>query len=344
MLLLAVIAGSIIKSVSWFGLDEERFFSRNVGFIFFPLLTGFFLYRKGAGPRAWVALGLATLISALHMNLLPLDKDNDVMILACIHSVLMMWSVAGFGFTGFRFNDLDGRIRFLRFNGDMAIMGAVMGAAVGVLAAITIALFKLIGLDITEAYTQNVLVYEMSAVPFVTALMVISNPQLVDKVSPLVARIFSPVVLVTLTFYLAAILAAGRDPYNDREFLLNFNLLLIGVMAIILFAIAGTAGGEMKRWEEIILWLLSMVTIIVNVIAVSAIIFRIAEWGITPNRAAVLGSNLLILANMVQLAFRLFQVIRGNTDRSTVEQSIARFLPVYAAWTAVVVFLFALLF
>ncbi|MFM8348625.1 MAG: hypothetical protein ACKOAR_11345, partial [Bacteroidota bacterium] len=300
--------------------------------------------RKGAGTRAWIALALATLVPVVYMNVLPLAKDSDTLILACIHSALMMWSLTGFGFCKFQMNDLEGRIKFLRFNGDFLIIGAVLGAGVGVLAGITFALFNLIGINIQEVFAQNILVYELTAIPFVASWMVLSNPQLVDKVSPLVARMFSPIVLVTLSVYLVAILVSGKDPYNDREFLLNFNLLLIGVMAIILFSIAGTSGGEVRRWEQVVLWLLSVVTIVVNFIAVSAILFRISEWGITPNRAAVLGSNLLILANMIQLTFLLFQLLRERSDRRSVEQSITRFLPVYAAWTIVVVFLFPVLF
>ncbi|MFM7328980.1 MAG: hypothetical protein ACKO3B_09650, partial [Bacteroidota bacterium] len=342
--ILSLAAGSIAKLPDWFGLDEERYFSRNAGFIIFPLLTAFFLSRKGAGTRAWIALALATLVPVVYMNVLPLAKDSNTLILACIHSALMMWSLTGFGFCKFQMNDLEGRIKFLRFNGDFLIIGAVLGAGVGVLAGITFALFNLIGINIQEVFAQNILVYELTAIPFVASWMVLSNPQLVDKVSPLVARMFSPIVLVTLSVYLVAILVSGKDPYNDREFLLNFNLLLIGVMAIILFSIAGTSGGEVRRWEQVVLWLLSVVTIVVNFIAVSAILFRISEWGITPNRAAVLGSNLLILANMIQLTFLLFQLLRGKSDRRSVEQSIARFLPVYAAWTIVVVFLFPVLF
>ncbi|MFM8346810.1 MAG: hypothetical protein ACKOAR_02070, partial [Bacteroidota bacterium] len=57
--ILSLAAGSIAKLPDWFGLDEERYFSRNAGFIIFPLLTAFFLSRKGAGTRAWIALALA---------------------------------------------------------------------------------------------------------------------------------------------------------------------------------------------------------------------------------------------------------------------------------------------
>src|SRR5690606_41200120 len=93
-----------------------------------------------------------------------------------------------------------------------------------------------------------------------------------------------------LVAYLVAIIYSGKDPYTDREFLLFFNLLLIGVMAIIFYSVAESSGikAKLQVW---VLFLLSLLTIAVDGIALSAILFRITEWGITPNRAAVLGSN-----------------------------------------------------
>jgi hypothetical protein len=44
-----------------------------------------------------------------------------------------------------------------------------------------------------------------------------------------------------LVVYLIAIVYSGKNPYNNREFLLIFNALLIGVMAIIFFSVAETS-------------------------------------------------------------------------------------------------------
>jgi hypothetical protein len=90
---------------------------------------------------------------------------------------------------------------------------------------------------------------------------------------------------------------------------LIFNALLIGVMAIIFFSVAETSTTTKGRTEIFVLLLLSIVTIIVNGIALSAILFRIAEWGVTPNRAAVLGSNFLILINLLLVTGQLY---KGN--------------------------------
>ena len=144
--------------------------------------------------------------------------------------------------------------------------------------------------------------------------------------------------------YLIAIFVSGKNPYNDREFLMVFNFLLIGVMAIILFSVAETFKKNENRTGSFILFALSIVTVIVNGIALSAILFRISEWGITPNRLAVLGANILMLANLLIITFKLFKNISKKTDISEVENSIAMFLPVYILWVMIVTFIFPLIF
>ncbi|HSP82641.1 MAG TPA: hypothetical protein VLN72_02800, partial [Gillisia sp.] len=150
--------------------------------------------------------------------------------------------------------------------------------------------------------------------------------------------------LVILIVYLGAMIYSGKDPYNDREFLMIFNALLIGVMALIFFSVAETSRESRSRYEIWILFLLSAVTIIVNGIAISAILFRIAEWGITPNRAAVLGANLLIFINLLMVIWQLYRVISKRTETYGVGKAIALFLPVYFIWAAIVTFLFPLFF
>ena len=123
-----------------------------------------------------------------------------------------------------------------------------------------------------------------------------------------------------------------------------FNALLIGVMAIIFFSIAENSNTEKSKAEIWVLMLLSVVTVIVNSVALSAIVFRIAEWGITPNRFAVLGGNVLILINLLLVTAQLIKVVSKKADINNVGLSIARYLPVYIVWTIVVTFIFPFVF
>jgi hypothetical protein len=60
----------------------------------------------------------------------------------------------------------------------------------------------------------------------------------------------------------------------------------------------------------------------------------------TPNRAAVLGGNVLMLIHLLVVGARLLGALTRKTDLSLVGKSMDVFLPIYAVWSAVVTFLF----
>lgn len=340
----SLVAGLIAKIPAIFGVNEEFFYSRNIGFVVFPALMVFFA-RKNKMQAGNIAVLAGSMAAGLvYINLLPDVKTSDTLILSCIHLVLFQWSVLGFAFVGDRSDVSEKRLGFLKYNGDLVVMTALILISGGILTAITINLFALIGFRIEEFYFQNIGVFGLAAAPIVGTYLTQTNPQLVGKVSPVIAKIFSPLVLVMLIVYLIAMVYSGKDPYNDREFLLIFNALLIGVMAIIFFSVAETTRISRSKAEVWVLFALSVVTIIVNGIALSAILFRISEWGITPNRAAVLGSNALILINLLLVTGRIYKVVIGKTDIKEVGKTIGYFLPIYFIWTIIVTFVFPLVF
>lgn len=344
VLVASLLAGFIAKIPAFFNISEEFYYPRNIGFIIFPILSAYFFWKQKINTKKLIIVSVAFLIAVFYINWLPNDTKSDTLILACIHLPLFLWTVSGFTYIGEKINDFQSRLDFLRFNGDLVVMCTIIIIAGFLLTGITLGLFMLIDIKIEEFYFQYIQIFEVAATPMIATYLVQTNPQLVNKVSPVIAKIFTPLVLVTLIVYLLAVIWTGKDPYNDREFLLIFNLLLIGVMAIILFSIAEISKNKGSNLETVLLFLLSSVTIILNGIVLSAILFRIAEWGVTPNRLAVLGSNLLILTNLLLMTFRLFRSVKNRDELINVENSIAKFLPIYTVWTIIVTFIFPLLF
>lgn len=338
------IAGLIAKLPELTGIKEEFYYPRNIGFIVFPMLTVYFAWKNNITNKKLAPTFIATLISLAFINFLPDNAKSDTLILSCIHLPLFLWAMLGYTFISDDIFNSQKRLEFLRYNGDLVVMTTLILIAGGILTGITIGLFSLIDFNIGEFYFEYIVIFGLAASPIVGTYITQTNPQLVNKVSPVIAKIFSPLVLITLIIYLIAIIASGKDPYNDREFLMIFNALLIGVMAIILFSVAETSRTTKSQTATIILFLLSVVTIIVNTIALTAIIFRISEWGITPNRLAVLGGNILILANLSIVSFQLLKTLKQSERIESVENSIATFLPIYSVWTIIVTFVFPLLF
>ena len=341
---ISFLAGLLAKFPDFFDLKPEHFYSRNIAFIVFPFLTAYFSWKQKLPLKTMVISSFVMVASALYMNVLPDNDKSDTLVLACIHLPLFLWTLLGFAYAGGTLKNDQGRLNFLRYNGDLVVMTTIILIAGGGLTGITLGLFNLIDLKIEQFYFQHIAIWGLAAAPIVGTYLVQSNPQLVNMVSPIIAKVFTPLVFITLVIYLIAVIYTGKDPYNNREFLLIFNLLLIGVMAIILFSVAGTAQSSVSRINTLMLCGLSIVTILLNGIALSAILFRISEWGITPNKLAILGGNLLILTHLLIITYRLIKTINDRDEMEQVERRLASFLPIYGLWASVVTFLFPILF
>jgi hypothetical protein len=341
---LAVLAGIAAKLPLILGINEEFFYPRNLGFILFGSLSAFFCWKNQLETRQVLLIAAAGLSGLLYLNLLPANPNSDTLILACLHILFVLWWLFGFSHAGGGQQREKRWIAFLKFNGDLLVMGVPLAMAGGLLSGLTIGLFSLIGLPIEAFYTEYILVFGLAALPLVSAYLIQTNPQVVGKISQVVASLFSPLVLLMVTSYLGAILYSGKNPYTDREFLLLFNGLLVGVLALVFFSIAGLSYQRKNRWEIGVLTLLSLLSILVNAVALSAIAFRLAEWGVTPNRMAVLGGNALILLHLLWVSKKLIGVLRGKEDLEAVRKAMQSYLPVYLVWAILVSLLFPTLF
>ena len=340
----SLLAGLIAKTPAIFNIKPEFFYTRNIGFIVFPALASYFIWKRNIPTPRILFTAAAFILAAIYINFLPDWPTNDTINLACLHLPFLLWALLGFNYVGDDLSSDERRLDFLRFNGDFLILSGILVIIGALFTAIVIGLFKAIGIKIEGFYFDYLAVFAGAALPILATLITQSNPSLVNKVSPVIAKITSPLVLMMLLIYLGAVLFSDKDPFNDRNFLLVFNLLLLGVMAIILFSLAETSKDHEKPWSLMILFALSVVTMVVNGIALTAILFRISEWGITPNRLAILGANFLMLANLGFIAYRLFNRVIKKDENSSVENAITNFLPIYILWAMLVVFVFPLLF
>jgi hypothetical protein len=342
-----LIAGVLIRLPDIFTLNlpPEFFYAKNAGLIVFLGLTVFMTGTNKINEQKWLLLTSGFfLLTALYVNLAVPSSESDSVVLAYIHLPFLLWFVYGMVYIGFDLKALTKRIEFIRHNGDLAILMAVLVISGGILTGITIGLFEAIGISIQEFYMRNIVVIGAVSVPVVATFITRSYLAMTNKIAPVIASIFSPLVLLSAIVYLVAMAFSGKNPYHDREFLLIFNLMLIGVMAVIVFSVAEASNTGKRKFNEAVLFSLSIVTVIIDLVALSAIFYRLGTYGITPNRLAVLGSNLLILGNLMLIIRDLFRVNFRMKPVLEVEMTIARYLPVYMAWLFFVVFFFPLIF
>ena len=340
----AFVGGLIAKMPSLLGIEYDIYMSKNIGFVVFPILTLYFIWKQQLAMTKFILPLILFIGSAIFVNSLPYNEKSSTFILTLMHLRIFLWAILGYVFIGGDLKNNQKKIAFLKFNGNFVIMTGLIFISGMFFTGITIALFELLKIDIKDFYFEQIAVWGLAAIPMLSTFLVQNNPELVNKVSPTIARIFTPIIFITLLVFLITLIYTGMNIYNDRNFLLLFNILLIGVMAIILFSLTEVTNNASSKINLIILLGLALLTIIANAIALSAISFRLSEFGLSPNRLAVLGANLLMFAHLLVVSYGLIKNLNGKATLQDVEAKIALFIPVYAVWAAFIAFALPFIF
>lgn len=114
--------------------------------------------------RRLLTAGLILALAAVaYVRLLPAYTDSVVM--ALIHLPIVFWAFLGLAFMGDSWRDANSRIRFVRYNGELVVLGSLVALGGMVFSAVTIALFGLVSNNVENWYFNNVAVFGATAVP-----------------------------------------------------------------------------------------------------------------------------------------------------------------------------------
>lgn len=336
----------LILTPKLFGFNPEyyRFYERNLALIALLGVTQYsFFAKRIANLKKVLIIAGIFLLFAIYVNVLPLTSSSSV-ILVYLHLPILLWFLFGSVYINFDYIDYSKRIEFIRHNGELAILFGIFAIAGMLLTAFTINLFEAIGVKIEKFYIDFVVTPGIVSVPIICSYLTYKFDSLSNRITQIVANIFSPLFLLTLIVYLISITVKGSNPFIDRNFLIIFNAMLAGVVALIIFSISERENNTPNQYHTFIFTALLIIALVIDIIALSAIIFRITEYGITPNRLAVLGSNLLFLTHIALMLLYLLKVIQKKSNLNIVELATAKFLPIYGIWLVFVVFIIPLIF
>ncbi|WP_040712237.1 DUF4153 domain-containing protein [Paenibacillus curdlanolyticus] len=340
--ILAILAGICTRILFYF-IDQNTISPINLVFGVLPFMAAYFVYRNPSNKKVLYTLGAVFLLFAVYLNMLPLEYTDSI-ILVYLHLPVLLWVAVGLAFTGNEHGVGRVRLAYLKFNGEFGILYAIIAISGMLLTLLTMRLFTFAGMNISEFYFSNVVVFGAAALAIVAAYLVTKNLKLAKSIAPYIAKIFSPLVLATLAAYLITIVWVGKSPFLDRDFLLSFNGILLSVLAVTIFSITESGTDERKSMSDYINLALIVLALIIDTVALSAIVFRLSSYGITPNRLAVLGINLLIWANLIWIMRAYMPFLRGKMGPSAVQDAVTKYLPIYGLWAAIVTVVFPLVF
>ena len=260
--------------------------------------------------------------------------------------MLLHWPILLFGLTASIWvSKTPGmqRVDFIHHAIQVAIHCAIIVVTGFALTGLTYMLIDvLLGFEYTEELMTHLMTWGASGALVFGHAVWRSHPTALDRILPLIARIFIPLFCLLEVGFLSVYVGKGLAILShDRETLFIMNLLLLAVpMLVILHAAFETI---QSRFNQILLCAIVSLGVVAGLIGIVAIASRLWEFGLTPNRLVVFISNILLIGTLGSL---LWSMARNPSKDSTqtVRLSLNQSLPIFIAWAAVVTFLFPLLF
>ncbi len=345
---LAVAAALVVKTPALFGVPmddgHEGFYARNAGLFVLPLLTAFFAWKRQVDRRTVGWLAAAFAVAAAFANLYPFTPAGATEALTALHLPIALLLAVGIAYAGGRWNQVAGRMDFIRFAGELFIYYVLIALGGGVLTGFMVAIFQAIGISLEHFLQAWLLPCGAAGAVLVASWLVEAKQSVIENMAPVLTRLFTPLFAVVLVLFVGILLGTGRALDIGRELLIAFDLLLVVVLGLLLYSLSARdpqAPPGPFDWVQVVLVISALLA---DAAALCAIAARIGEFGFSPNRVAALGENILLLVNLAWSAVLYVRFLGRRGSFAALERWQTNYLPVYAAWAAIVVVVFPPIF
>ena len=336
----ALAAGAAIqvgRLAAQFPDEEPVWLARNIGLFVLPFLAGYFARRRQLDIRRCVLAAAPFVLLALVVNLYPYDPDSATELLVAAHLPVVLWFAVAYPYMGGTIRSHERRMDFVRFTGEWFIYYVLIALGGGVLLLLTALIFEPIGTDLPERVFEWVLPSGAAGAVIVAAWLVESKQHVVENMAPVLTMLFTPLFAVMLTVAAATYAVFGVGSAFDRELLGVFDALLVVVLGLVLYAMSAREPSRPAGLTDRIQLLAVASALVLDVMVLGAMVARIGDLGLTPNRVAALGLNLVLLVNLARTAWLSLRFLRGRIAFHPLERWQTSYIPVFALWAATVV-------
>jgi hypothetical protein len=347
---LAIAAAVAIKVPVLFGLRflepsaDTAFYMRNLSLFVLPFLAVFFALRRGLNRSGWYWLAVPFAAAALLANIFPFEPDSHTGMLSAMHLPFALWLLVFFAYAGGRWRHHDQRMNYVRFSGEWFIYYTLIALGGGALIGLTLFIFRAIGLDAERAVVGWVMPCGAMGAVIIGAWLVEHKQSVIENMAPVLTWLFTPLFTALLLVFVAAMIWTGNFIDVGREVLIGFDLLLVVVLGLLLYAVSARDAQAPPGRFDILQLLLVVSALIVDALALWAIAARISEFGFSPNRTAALGLNLLLLVNLAWSAILYARFLRRRAPFARLERWQTAYMPAFAVWAWFVTALFPVIF
>jgi hypothetical protein len=267
--------------------------------------------------------------------------------LMAIHLPLLAWAGVGI-FLIHEHRDPANRFAFLIKSLEIFIMGGLFAIAGGLFTGITFGLFDALNINMPDAVIRLFAAGGTGLIS-VVAVAVLYNPTVspsdqaftegLSKLIALLMRFMLPLTLLVLLVYSTFIPFNFRAPFENRDVLIIYNVMLFAVVALLVGATPITKSDlspRMMRWLRLGISAVATMALLVSVYALAAILYRTSIDRLTPNRLAFIGWNGINILLLILLLIYQYQA-KTKEWLQQLYRAYSAGTILYGVWTVVVI-------
>ena len=340
---LAILSISLFLRLPAIFLDPEWFFPRFLPLTLFLALAVYFQLKE-LHLKNSMYMGFCSALFYLYVSSLPDIDISASAQMSIIHLLPIGFSLAAFSFLGQHIMSLKHRIRFIGMCGELFIISVLIGLGFIVFTLFTIGMLDQLNIDAEDWYMINFGLIAMVSVPFVAGFVYDQFFESKLAIASLLSKIFAPLFTILAFLYFIIMLIVSNTPFENREFLILFNAFLILVLAMVSFTIIDQKENESLGLTFKINLALLGISLFINILALSAVIYRWFEYGMSPNRFVVIGLNIIIFSHLTRIMMEHVKVLQKKSDVENAKSKVVDYLPVYTIWSLFVFFALPIIF
>lgn len=273
-----------------------------------------------------------------------------------IFSVIIFFIIIALSYNGFQVLNSKTISEFFTFSADISIFAALITGVVSTVFGIFIAIVLYLIQDIIQSLDEKVIIklivlsisFLSSIFPF---LVYIVYKKMKTNISIYLSRILMPFSLLFIFILLILLLMPDIRPYDNRVTFILYNIMLAVIVLNMFFVRVDYKSSIFTKALYIVL---PIVAILFDILVLTSSLYRLAEYGITPNKITLVGTNLVMLGNLVFITFfnikSILNIFKNNEDIKDIKNITigdtknVLYIYVYAAWAFIVCFIMPLFY
>lgn len=362
---LAIPLSILTGLVFWALSDDNLIYLDQIPYILLfwaPIATLFtliFLTFSGKNNyRQAISTGVVLLVACIYVLLvtpsLSFEYQRHYLQLMAIHLPLLCWIGIGICLLWIG-SDFKNRFAFLIKSIEVMITAGVYLIAGVAFGAITVGMFQALNITLPDVVMRLIAAGGAGLIP-VIAVASVYDPakkpisqdftQGLSKFITTMMRLLLPLTLGVLVIYILVIPFNFLAPFENRDVLIVYNLMLFAIMGLLIGVTPLQANDISPRLQAALrngILAVVLLTILVSLYAISATIYRTSLGGITINRLTIIGWNII---NICILFLSIYRLIRSPRElwSDTIQSVFSVGTNGYLLWTLFIILAIPILF